>query len=118
MSFVIYHNRKCSKSRKTLDILHSAGIEPSIVDYLQSPPDGATILDLATRLGVPVKALLRRGENAVRQADDLPDLDDERALANWIADHPVALQRPIVVDSSRGRAVIGRPPETVMELLS
>lgn len=118
MGIIIYHNRKCSKSRETLDILHSAGIEPRIVDYLQSPPDGATILDLAARLGVPVKALLRAGENAVRQADDLPDLDDEPALAAWIADHPVALQRPIVVDSSRGRAVIGRPPEAVMELLA
>lgn len=117
VSYLIYHNEKCSKSRKTLDILRSSGIDPVIVDYVQSPPGAATILDLASRLGMPVKEILRHGESAVRQADNLPQLDDDEALAAWIADHPIALERPIVVDSISGRAVIGRPPETVTELL-
>ena len=118
MGFIIYHNPRCSKSRKTLEILHSAGIEPRIVEYLREPPDGATILDIAGRLGLSVKELLRRGEDAFKQAADLPALDDDEALAVWIADHPITLQRPIVLDSGGGRAVIGRPPENVTELLS
>lgn len=118
MGFIIYHNPRCSKSRKTLELLRSAGIEPSIVEYLREPPDSATILDVAERLELPVKALLRRGEDAFKQASDLPALDEDEALAGWIADHPITLERPIVVDSDSGRVIIGRPPENVTELLS
>ena len=118
MGFVIYHNPRCSKSRKTLDILRTAGIEPRIVEYLREPPDSATILDVAERLELPVKELLRRGEDAFKQAANLPELHEDEALARWIADHPITLQRPIVVDSDTGRAIIGRPPENVTELLS
>ncbi|MBT8088385.1 MAG: arsenate reductase (glutaredoxin) [Gammaproteobacteria bacterium] len=118
MGITIYHNPRCSKSRKTLEIIRSSGVEPTIVPYLEEPPDGAAILDIAGRLGLSVAELLRRGENAVKQADDLPGLDDDQALAHWIASHPIALQRPIVLDTGSGRAVIGRPPENVAELIS
>ncbi len=115
---LIYHNPRCSKSRKTLEIINASGVDAKIVRYLDEPPDGATVLDLAARLGVPVSGLLRRGEAAFREADDVPDLDDEPALAEWIAAHPVTLQRPIVVDTDSGRAVMGRPPEGVRQLLA
>lgn len=117
MAITIYHNPRCSKSRQTLQLLADAGIQPEIVAYLSRPPGGAEIHELARRLGVPVAALLRRGENDFKQARDLPDLSDDTALANWLADHPIVLQRPIVVDTDSGRAIIGRPPEKVLELL-
>ncbi len=117
MALTIYHNPRCSKSRKTLQLISDAGIEPVIVLYLKNPPEAAEILTLAERLGEPVVALLRRGESEFKQAHDLPDLDDDAALANWLSAHPIVLQRPIVVDTDRGQAVVGRPPENVLELL-
>ena len=68
-------------------------------------------------LGVAVADLLRRNEDEFRNADDLPQLDDDDALAAWIAKHPRVLQRPIVVDAAAGVAIIGRPPENVHPLL-
>jgi len=117
MSVKIYHNPRCSKSRKTLEIIRESGIEPEIVPYLENPPDAATILDLAARLGKPVSALLRRGESTFRDAGDLPDLDDDAALAAWLAKHPIVIERPIVVDTDSGKAALGRPPENVSVLL-
>jgi arsenate reductase len=117
MALAIYHNPRCSKSRKTLQLINDAGIEPEIVLYLKNAPEAAEILKLAERLGEPVAALLRQGESEFKQASDLPDLDDDTALANWLSAHPVVLQRPIVLDTVSGRAVVGRPPENVLELL-
>lgn len=117
MTLKIYHNPRCSKSRKTLEIIRDAGVEPSIILYLQDTPPAGEILAVAHKLGVPVADLLRRGETAFREAGDLPDLADDAALAAWIAAHPSVLQRPIVVDTASGKAVVGRPPETVRELL-
>jgi len=118
MSLKIYHNPRCSKSLKTLEIIREAGVEPTIVLYLQEPPAAAEILDVAATLGKPLAELLRRGEAAFKEAGDLPDLADDAALAGWLESHPVVLERPIVVDMDTGRAVVGRPPESVTELLS
>ena len=107
MSITIYHNPRCSKSRKTLEILTEAGITPTIVEYLNTPPDAAATLQLAAQLGVPVRDLLRRGEAEFKDASDLPDLSDDAALAAWLELHPRVIERPIVVDGSEGRAVIG-----------
>ncbi len=117
MPVTIYHNPRCSKSRKTMEIIEESGTRASVVEYLQQPPDADTILHLADLLGVAVADLLRRREAEFREASDLPPLDDDRALAAWIAEHPIVLERPIVVDARAERAVIGRPPETVRELL-
>jgi len=117
MALTIYHNPRCSKSRKTLEIIRAAGVETTIVPYLRDTPDAAEILAIAGKLGVPVADLLRRGESAVKDATDLPGLDENAALAAWIEAHPIALQRPIVVDQESGRAVVGRPPENVQDLL-
>jgi len=117
MSITIYHNPRCSKSRKTLEIIVESGIEPRIVEYLSSPPEAQTTLYLASLLAIPVADLLRRGEDEFKDAVDLPDLDDNEALATWITAHPRALQRPIVVNEKLGKAVIGRPPEIVLEIL-
>jgi len=117
MSITIYHNPRCSKSRKTLELLTEAGITPTIVEYLNTPPSAAVTLRLASQLGVPVRDLLRRGETEFKEAADLPDLDDDAALAAWLELHPKVIERPIVVDESGGRAILGRPPENVHELI-
>ena len=117
MTVTIYHNPRCSKSRKTLELIGEAGVVPTIVEYLKEPPDGPSIVRLAGLIGVPVAELLRRGETEFREATDLPSLDDDDALAAWIANNPKTLQRPIVVAADHSRAVIGRPPENVLELL-
>jgi arsenate reductase (glutaredoxin) len=118
MGLTIYHNPRCSKSRQTLEIIREAGVEPDIVRYLDDTPSPETILALAAKLGQPVADLLRRKESEFRTASDLPELDDNEALARWLADHPKVIERPIVVDGDSGRAVLGRPPENVKALLS
>lgn len=117
MTITIYHNPRCSKSRKTLELIEKAGVTPQIVRYLDDPPDAQRIRRLAGTIGVAVAELLRRNEDDFKNAGDLPDLDNDEALAGWLAAHPRVLQRPIVIDDEAGVAVIGRPPENVAELL-
>lgn len=117
MPLTIFHNPRCSKSRKTLQLISDAGVEPTVVLYLKESPSAADILDIAQKLGSTVADLLRRGEAEFKEATDLPDLDNAEALADWISSHPVVLQRPIVIDDKRRKAVLGRPPENVLELL-
>ena len=118
MAITIYHNPRCSKSRKTLELLKEAGAAHTVVPYLEDTPDADRLLQIAKLLGVPLADLLRRGESVFKEASDLPDLGDDDALAHWIAANPIVLERPIVVDDERGKAVIGRPPENVSALLS
>jgi len=117
MALTIFHNPRCSKSRRTLELIRDAGIEPEIRLYLEDTPTAEEIIAVAGRLGVAVADLLRRGESAFKEATDLPDLTDDAALAAWVAAHAVVLERPIVLDDS-GKAVVGRPPENVQVLLS
>ena len=118
MSVTIYHNPRCSKSRKTLQLMQEAGIEPTIVEYLATPPSAERIIELATQLGMRPKDLLRRKEAVFTAASDLPDVDDDELLAAWMSQHPKVIERPIVVKDASGRAVIGRPPENVLQLIA
>jgi arsenate reductase len=120
MTITIYHNPACSKSRKTLEIIRNHGIEPRIVEYLKKPPDGKTILKLASLLKIRVEEILRKDEPDYKAATEGNSLQssDNATLAEWISRHPKVLQRPIVVDDERKVAVIGRPPEAVLGLLS
>ena len=117
MSLTIYHNPRCSKSRKTLEIIQDAGVTPTIIEYLSEAPAADRILHLASLLKMPVQKLLRRNEAEFKEASDLPDLNDDAALASWVARNPQMLERPIVVDDEANRAVVGRPPENVRDLL-
>jgi arsenate reductase len=117
MNITIYHNPRCSKSRQSLELLTAANISPTVVEYLNEPPDAATILQLATWLDMRVSELLRRGEAEFKDATDLPDLTDDAALAAWITRNPKTLQRPIIVNMDQARAVIGRPPENLLPLV-
>lgn len=117
MNITIYHNPGCSKSQKTLELIESLGIEPKIVEYLQQPPDAETLLRLAAALDVPLAELMRKSEEDFKGAADSLALDDDAALAIWLHDHPRVLQRPIVVDEDGQRAIVGRPPENVLEII-
>lgn len=111
----IYHNPRCSKSRQALELLEARGLRPAVVRYLDTPPDAATLRALLAALGLPARALLRTGEEeyqALGLAD--PALDDAALVAAMVA-HPRLIERPVVTDGRR--AVIGRPPEKVLELL-
>jgi arsenate reductase len=111
----LYHNPRCSKSRAALELLRERGLEPAIVAYLESPPDAAELRALLKLLGVGARDLLRSGEDEYAQLG----LDDESLsdakLIEATTKHPRLIERPIFVH--RGRAVIGRPPERVLELL-
>ncbi len=98
-------------------MLQENNISPNIVTYLTNPPAAATIVRLAGLLDLKVEDLIRKGEEDVKGASDLPPMDDDAALADWIHKHPKALQRPIAVDEDNDHAVIGRPPENVLDLL-
>lgn len=111
----IYHNPRCSKSRQTLELLQEHGVDPQIVDYLSAPPGAAELRHILTMLGLPPRGLMRTREQAYRDAGlDNPDLADEELIRAMI-EHPILIQRPIVIVD--GRAVIGRPPERVLDLL-
>jgi len=118
MNVTIYHNPGCSKSRKTLEILESQGLKPRIVEYLQNPPAPETLLGFAEMLQLPLASLLRTSEADFAESPEPVPVEDGQALSVWLHDHPRVLQRPIVVDEDQNRAVIGRPPENVLELLS
>lgn len=116
----IYHNPRCSKSRETLALVQAAaerlGETVEVVEYLKTPPALATLQALHAGLAVPVRQMIRDNE-AIYQELGLGDasLSDAELLAA-VADHPLLLQRPIVVRGKR--AVIGRPPQTVQDLLA
>lgn len=111
----LYHNPRCSKSRGALELLQERGIQPHIVPYLETPPSADELRDVLRMLGLPARALLRTGEDAFAELDlSRPELDED-ALINAMVAHPRLIERPIFVHE--GRAVLGRPPEKVLELL-
>jgi arsenate reductase (glutaredoxin) len=113
----IYHNPRCSKSRETLALvesLNTTGAPLNVVEYLKTPPTVEELAALHRQLGRSVRDMLRDGEEPYKTLDlARADLTDAHAYAA-IAAHPILLQRPIVV--YRGKAAIGRPPESVQAL--
>jgi arsenate reductase len=111
----IYHNSRCSKSRSALGLLEQHGKPFEIVNYLDTPPAAAELKSLLSLLGISARQLLRSGEEIYAELHlDNPSLDDE-ALIEAMAQHPRLIERPIVV--AHGKAVIGRPPEAVLQIL-
>ncbi|MDA1098351.1 MAG: arsenate reductase (glutaredoxin) [Proteobacteria bacterium] len=115
MTVTIYHNPGCSKSRQTLQLLRDRGVEPTVVAYLQTPPDAATLKEVLALLGLGPRGLMRKGE-AAYAANGLADeaLDEGRLIAAVVA-NPILIERPIVL--ANGKAALGRPPEKVLEIL-
>jgi arsenate reductase len=115
MTIEIFHNPRCSKSRTTLALLQDRGYEPEIRLYLEDPPDTRELRSLLTKLGIGARELLRKGESEYRELGlGDPSLDDDVLIAA-MASHPRLIERPIVVSSRR--AAIGRPPESVLDIL-
>jgi arsenate reductase (glutaredoxin) len=115
MTVTIWHNPRCSKSRQTLELLRSKGITPAIREYLKQPPTEAEVETLIGFLGGDAKDLIRDVEPEFRTLGKKKAGLGKADIARAIAQHPVLLQRPIVVAGKR--AVIGRPPEAVLPLL-
>ena len=111
----IYHNPRCSKSRATLALLEEHGVSPEIVLYLESNPEEKEIRGLLAKLGITAAQLVRRGEEAFVVCGLGPDSSEDDYVAA-MANHPKLIERPIVVSGER--AVIGRPPENVLELVN
>lgn len=112
----IYHNTRCSKSRQTLELLEEQGVSPNIVEYMKDPPDKETIQKFTRLLGIPMRDLLRTTEQVYKDAGlDDPDLTDDDIL-EALVECPSLLQRPIVIVDDK-KAAIGRPPESVLEIL-
>lgn len=112
--FTIYHNPRCSKSRNTLALLEERGVSPDIVLYLETPPDRKQIRNLLSMLGMSAGDLVRRGEQDYKSCGlDRNSTDEE--IVNAMATHPKLIERPIVVKGRK--AVLGRPPENVLELI-
>jgi arsenate reductase len=115
MSVTIYHNPRCSKSRQALQILRERGLEPEIVEYLKTPPDEDTLGALLDLLGLEPRDLMRKKEKEYKENGlENPSLTREALIAAMVA-HPKLIERPIVIKD--GRAVIGRPPERVIDLI-
>jgi arsenate reductase len=114
----IYHNPRCTKSRQTLELLRERGVEPTIIEYLKEPPDEATLERLLSMLGLEPLDLIRKGEPLFKElglAEVAKKPDSRRTLIRAMAEHPVLIERPIVVRG--GQARLGRPPERVAEIL-
>ena len=114
--YTIYHNPRCSKSRQTLALLEEHGVAPQVVLYLENPPSEAELEMLLQKLDISARQLLRKGEDAYAE-NNLGDTQLQAAeLVAAMAAHPKLIERPIVVAGDR--AVLGRPPENVLELLN
>lgn len=115
MRVTLWHNPRCSKSRQALALLREHGVEPVIFEYLEEQPGATQIRRVLQQLGIGPRALLRSGEQVYKSLG-LADaaLPDAKLIAAMAA-HPILIERPIAV--SGRRAVIGRPPERVLDLL-
>lgn len=113
-SIRIYHNNRCSKSRAACQLIAEKGVDAEIVDYLKTPPSHEELRDLLRKLGLRPSELVRRGEAVFKEHYAGRSLSDDEWLQAMVT-YPILIERPIVVRGDR--AVLGRPPERVLELL-
>lgn len=116
MIVTIWHNPRCSKSRETLELLRSKGVEPVIREYLKNPPSKAEVEQLIDQTDSDPQAFLRDGEPEFKSLGKKKADLSKAEIVKAIADCPILLQRPVVVAGKR--AAIGRPPEAVLPLLT
>jgi arsenate reductase len=112
MSVTLYHNPRCSKSRATLALLQEKGIEPTIVEYLKTPPTVAELTAVLAKLGMTPKELVRSKE--AKEAGLNLEAADQDLIAAMVA-NPSVIERPVVITQTQAR--IGRPPESVLDIL-
>ena len=115
MTVEILHNPRCSKSRQTLNLLQEQGVKPEITEYLKNPPSKEELKGILEMLNMEPRDLMRKKESEYKEAGlDNPGLSRDELMQAMI-DHPRLIERPIVI--TNGKAVIGRPPEKVLDLL-
>jgi arsenate reductase len=110
----IYHNPRCRKSREGLQILEDSKKEFEVVLYLDNPPSEGELKSIVSKLGISPLELVRKGEADWKENFKGKDLTDDEIIKAMIA-YPKLIERPIVV--SGNKAVVGRPPERIKELL-
>ena len=110
---VIYHNPRCTTSRKTLELLRDNGIEPTVVQYLKNPPTRDELVTLITDAGIDVRTAVRKRESLYAELG-LADANDDELL-DAMAEHPILIERPFVVTPKGTR--LARPIDTVREIL-
>jgi arsenate reductase len=111
----VYHNPSCSKSRGALDILREREIDVDVVEYLQAPPDRATLERIVGAISDPPDALVRKDKRFKELGLDAADYTTKKAVVDLLLEHPELMERPVVFRGER--AVIARPSERVLELL-
>ncbi|OCB29798.1 arsenate reductase (glutaredoxin) [Mycobacterium malmoense] len=110
---VIYHNPRCSTSRKTLDLLRDNGFEPTIVEYLKDPPSRDELVRMIRDAGIDVRTAVRKRESLYGELG-LADATDDQLL-DAMTEHPILIERPFVVTPKGTR--LARPVEQVREIL-
>jgi arsenate reductase len=110
---IIYHNPKCSTSRKTLELLRNSGVEPRIVQYLKTPPSRDELVTMIRDAGIDVRSAIRKRESLYAELN-LADASDD-LLLDAMAEHPILIERPFVVTPKGTR--LARPVDTVREIL-
>ena len=115
MKVTILHNPRCSKSRNSLALIEEQGIEPDVRLYLKNPPTEDELTSILEMLTIPAKDLLRRGEPEYKELGLGNQYFSEQKLIQLMIKHPKLIERPIVIAGDK--AVIGRPPEQVLNLL-
>lgn len=111
----LYHNPRCSKSRGALELLEARGLPPTVVRYLETPLSAAQLRDLLARLNLSARQLLRSGEDEYKALNLGDSSLSEAQLIDAMAANPKLIERPILVAGNK--AVIGRPPEKILEIL-
>ena len=111
----LYHNPRCSKSRGALELLEARGLTPTVVRYLDTPLTAAQLTDLLRKLNISARQLLRTGEEDYKILNLADHNLSEAQLIEAMATHPKLIERPILVVGDK--AVIGRPPEKILEIL-
>ncbi len=114
MAVTIWHNPRCSKSRQTLALLENNDITPDVRLYLQDSPNAAEIKKVLAALGLSPRDLMRRGETDYKN-QGLADVNDAAALIKAMVETPKLIERPVVINGVK--AIIGRPPESVLDIL-
>jgi arsenate reductase len=115
MDVTIFHNPACGTSRNTLGLIRNAGIEPTVIEYLNNPPDRATLADLIQRAGLTVRGAVReKGTPFLELGLDAPAVTDEQLLDAMLA-HPILINRPFVITPLGVR--LCRPSEVVLDIL-
>ncbi|MCP4934030.1 MAG: arsenate reductase (glutaredoxin) [bacterium] len=115
MSVKIYHNPRCSTCRQTMTLLDENGVEPEVIEYLETPPSEAELKEILDMLGIKPRDLMRKKEKIYKELELSDESLPDHALIMAMVNHPHLIERPIVVKD--GKAAVGRPPKLVLDIL-